>query len=186
MRHYPAAMLARVVEQRLSFKGRKTAFRAQPTAPCAYSILARTNEDRNREVPHRERLSQTAPSTHKTRPNGPGLTCEFDGGRCWVRTNVGYADGFTGGSQARLRKALDLHEPVLTPVGLFAQPLFNRNWGPQVQLCPAGADGPGNRHRFLRLASSAPGYPGGRLNCADANSRATRQSSAVTFCRRRR
>jgi hypothetical protein len=23
------------------------------------------------------------------RPTGPGLTCEFDGGRCWVRTNVG-------------------------------------------------------------------------------------------------
>jgi hypothetical protein len=32
---------------------------------------------------------QTAPATHKTRPTGPGLTCVFAGGRCWVRTNVG-------------------------------------------------------------------------------------------------
>jgi hypothetical protein len=28
-------------------------------------------------------------SAHETWPNGPGLTCEFDGGRCWVRTNRG-------------------------------------------------------------------------------------------------
>src|SRR5450631_2389679 len=29
------------------------------------------------------------------------------------------------------------------PVSLCAQPLCNRNCGPQVQLCPAGADGSG-------------------------------------------
>ena len=53
------------------------------------STLTSPNKDRNRDVPHRERLRQTAPATHETRPTGPGLTCEFDGGRCWVRTNVG-------------------------------------------------------------------------------------------------
>jgi hypothetical protein len=74
---------------------RQHRWRAQPTAPCTYSILTSTNKDRTRHVPHRERLLQTAPATHETRPNGPGLTCEFDGGRCWVRTNVGLADGFT-------------------------------------------------------------------------------------------
>jgi hypothetical protein len=34
-------------------------------------------------------VSQTAPPAHETRPYGLGLTCEFGGGRCWVRTNVG-------------------------------------------------------------------------------------------------
>jgi hypothetical protein len=81
--------LARLETQPLLNHARQQRWRAQPTAPCAYSILTSTNKDRNRDVPHRERLSQTAPSTHKTRPNGPGLTCEFIGGRCWVRTNVG-------------------------------------------------------------------------------------------------
>ena len=34
----------------------------------------------------------------------------YGGGRCWVRTSVGLTDGFTGDSQARLRKAFNLHE----------------------------------------------------------------------------
>ena len=44
------------------------------------------DKDLNRDVSRRERLQQTAPATHETRPTGPGLTCEFDSGRCWVRT----------------------------------------------------------------------------------------------------
>ena len=81
--------LARLETQPLLNHARQHRWRVQPTAPCTYSILTRTNKGSNRDAPHRERLSQTAPATHKTRPNGPGLTCEFDGGRCWVRTNVG-------------------------------------------------------------------------------------------------
>ena len=89
MRHYPEPGLARLETQPLLNHARQHRWRAQPTAPCAYSILTSTNKDRQRGVPRRERLPQTAPATHETRPIGPGLTCEFDGGRCWVRTNVG-------------------------------------------------------------------------------------------------
>ena len=81
--------LVRLETQPLLNHARQHRWRAQPTAPCAYSILTSTNKDGNRDVPHKERLLQTAPATHETRPTGPGLTCEFDGGRCWVRTNVG-------------------------------------------------------------------------------------------------
>jgi hypothetical protein len=65
------------------------------TAPRTCRTLTCPNHHRRRRAPHGERLSQTAPSSHETRPAGLGLTCGFTGGRCWVRTNVGLADGFT-------------------------------------------------------------------------------------------
>jgi len=56
----------------------------------ALTASDRPNKERNRDVPHRERvIPDPLPQRIETRPNGPGLTCEFDGGRCWVRTNVG-------------------------------------------------------------------------------------------------
>jgi len=81
--------LARLETQPLLNHARQHRWRAQPIAPCACSILISTNNDRNRDVPAQGAVSQTAPATHKTRPDGPGLTCEFRSGRCWVRTNVG-------------------------------------------------------------------------------------------------
>ena len=43
------------------------------------------------------------------------LSWGIAGGRCWVRTNVGLADGFTGGSLAGLRNAIHLHEHPSSP-----------------------------------------------------------------------
>ena len=69
--------LARLETQPLLNHARQHRWRAQPTAPCTYSILISPNKDRNRGVPRRERLFQTAPTTDETRPHGPGLTCEL-------------------------------------------------------------------------------------------------------------
>ena len=85
----PGTRLPRALELNHCSTTRDSTRRALPTTPYGHSILTCPNKDRNRDVPHRERLPQTAPATHETRPTGPGLTCEFDGGRCWVRTNVG-------------------------------------------------------------------------------------------------
>jgi hypothetical protein len=80
--------------------------RAQLTAPHAHITLTCPNEERRGDILREERLPQTAPATHETRPTGPGLTCEFAGGRCWVRTNVGLADGFTDGPPSPHSKPL--------------------------------------------------------------------------------
>jgi Helicase conserved C-terminal domain len=55
--------------------------RPRPTAPPVNSVLTSPNQDQHGSVPHGQRLSQTAPSTHETRPTGPGLTCSFACGR---------------------------------------------------------------------------------------------------------
>ena len=84
--------LVRLETQPLLNHARQHRWRAQPTAPCAYSILTSTNKDRQ---PRRPAQGAVTPNRSRTRirpgsgTSAPGLTCEFDGGRCWVRTNVG-------------------------------------------------------------------------------------------------
>ena len=84
----------------------------------------------------------THSGTTARRPASPGMprprAVFAGGGRCWVRTNVGLADGFTGGSQAQVSRAAHLQEyrpDVALPLcSTTPQP----DPGPPVQLCPAG------------------------------------------------
>jgi hypothetical protein len=66
---------------------------------------------------HRERSAGPLPDTHQTRHPGtpvPGLTWGLSG-RCWVRTNVGLADGFTVSRSRPTGIATDLLFPDFPP-----------------------------------------------------------------------
>ena len=164
---------------------------AQPRAPATLASAAnrslllqhpdQPNQDRNRDAPDRERLSRTAPATHETRPNGPGLTCEFDGGRCWVRTNVGQADGFTDSHPSACRAPGD--QPLLPrrhahPRGCSAQVPRERNCHSTCPLScgdtcdpparPQRCHGTGTEPRYCRTRGSCEcDQPGSRRGRSD-------------------
>ena len=61
--------------------------------------------------------------------------------------------GFTGGSQARLRKAIHLHAHRPDASRPMRSTAPQPKPGPQVQLCPAGADGSGIADRRVTVAA---------------------------------